>query len=95
MSSKRTPTTQVKPVAQESGGPGRHGLTALYRSGGEELHHLDVDVEAASLTRRGTVAVRAGVQYAWPHPSRQYLSQLHGETYYASSDAGSHAIPRE
>ena len=32
----------------------RQGITALYRSVGEELHHFDVDVKAASLTRRGT-----------------------------------------
>lgn len=63
------------------GGSARHRLTALYRSVGEELHHFDVDVEAAALTRRGTVRVPAGVQYVWPHPSRQYL-------YVASSDRG-------
>jgi 6-phosphogluconolactonase (cycloisomerase 2 family) len=57
-------------------------ITALYRSVGEELHHFDVDVDAASLTRRGTVGVPAGVQYVWPHPSRRYL-------YVASSDRGS------
>jgi 6-phosphogluconolactonase len=48
---------------------------------GEGLHHFDVDVEAASLTQRGTVTVPAGVQYVWPHPSRQYL-------YVASSNRG-------
>lgn len=48
---------------------------------GEELDHFDVDVETAALTRRGAVKVPAGVQYAWPHPSRQYL-------YVASSDRG-------
>jgi 6-phosphogluconolactonase (cycloisomerase 2 family) len=53
----------------------------LYRSVGEELHHFDVDVGAASLTSRGTVTVPAGVQYVWPHPSRQYL-------YVASSNRG-------
>ena len=63
------------------GGSPRHRVTALYRSVGEELHHFDVDVETAALTRRGTVRVPAGVQYAWPHPSRQYL-------YVASSDRG-------
>ena len=52
----------------------------MYRSVGEELHHFDV--EAASLTRRGTVKVPAGVQYVWPHPSRHYL-------YVASSNRGS------
>ena len=59
----------------------KQGITALYRSVGEELHHFDLDVEAASLTRRGTVRVPAGIQYVWPHPSRQYL-------YVASSDRG-------
>ena len=48
---------------------------------GEERHHFDVDLEAASLTQRGTVTVPAGVQYVWPHPSRQYL-------YVASSNRG-------
>ena len=66
---------------QGSGGSARQSPTALYRSVGEELHHFDVDVEAASLTQRGTVRVAAGVQYVWPHPSRQYL-------YVASSNRG-------
>jgi 6-phosphogluconolactonase (cycloisomerase 2 family) len=48
---------------------------------GEELHHFDVDVDAASLTQRGAVMVPAGVQYVWPHPSRRYL-------YVASSNRG-------
>jgi 6-phosphogluconolactonase len=73
VSSRRRRTTQPDAV--------RPGPTALYRSVGEELHHFDVDVEAASLTRRGTVKVPAGVQYVWPDPSRQYL-------YVASSNRG-------
>ena len=81
MSSRRTPTTDGRALPQGEGGPARPGLTALYRSVGEELHHFDVDVESASLTRRGTVAVPAGVQYVWPHPSGQYL-------YVASSNRG-------
>jgi 6-phosphogluconolactonase (cycloisomerase 2 family) len=68
-------------VTPGSTGAARHGLTALYRSVGAELHHFDVDVPGASLTRRGTVRVPAGVQYVWPHPSRQYL-------YVASSNRG-------
>jgi 6-phosphogluconolactonase len=82
VSSRREPTPQANAVTPGSGGQAGHGRTALYRSVGEELHHLDVDVEAASLTRRGTVTVPAGVQYAWPHLSRQYL-------YVASSNRGS------
>ena len=81
MSSRRKPPTRANAVKQGSGGSAPQGLTALYRSVGEELHHFDVDVEAASLTRRGTVKAPAGVQYVWPHPSRQYL-------YVASSNRG-------
>ncbi len=82
MSPRQKPTTQANAVTQGSGGVAEQGRTALYRSVGEELHHFDVDVEAASLTGRGAVKVPAGVQYVWPHPSRQYL-------YVASSDRGS------
>jgi 6-phosphogluconolactonase len=71
----------AKTVTQGSGGSARQGITALYRNVGEELHHFDVDVETASLTRRGTVKVPAGIQYVWPHPSKRYL-------YVASSDRG-------
>ena len=42
---------------------------------------LDEVKLAAPLTRRGTVKVPAGIQYVWPHPSRQYL-------YVASSNRG-------
>jgi 6-phosphogluconolactonase len=82
VSARQNPTTQANAVRQSPGGSAREGLTALYRSVGEELHHFDVDVGAASLTRRGTVKVPAGVQYVWPHPSRHYL-------YVASSNRGS------
>jgi 6-phosphogluconolactonase (cycloisomerase 2 family) len=53
---------------------------ALYASVGPELTQYDVDVEAAVLVRRGTVALPANVHYAWPHASSQYL-------YVASSDS--------
>ena len=55
---------------------------ALYASVGPELTQYDVDVAAATLTRRGTVRVPANVQYVWPHASRQFL-------YVASSDSAS------
>jgi len=55
---------------------------ALYASVGPELTHYDVDVEAATLTRRGTVALPANVHYCWPHASRPIL-------YVASSDSDS------
>ena len=59
----------------------QNGL-ALYANVGPELTHYDVDVDAATLTRRGTVRLPANVQYAWPHASRRFL-------YVASSDSAS------
>jgi 6-phosphogluconolactonase len=55
---------------------------ALYASVGVDLTQYDVDVDAAALTRRGTVRVPANVQYVWPHASRRFL-------YVASSDSAS------
>ena len=55
---------------------------ALYANVGAELTHYDVDVAGATLTRRATVTLPAGVQYAWPHVSRRYL-------YVATSSSAS------
>jgi 6-phosphogluconolactonase len=55
---------------------------ALYASVGPELTHYDIDVAAATLTRRGTVSLPANVHYVWPHASRKFL-------YVASSDSAS------
>src|SRR4051794_32283365 len=55
---------------------------ALYASVGPELTQYDVDVEAATLTRRGAVTLPANVHYCWPHASRPIL-------YVASSDSAS------
>jgi 6-phosphogluconolactonase len=54
-------------------------MIALYANVGPELTQYDVDVDGATLTRRGTVTLPANVQYAWPHASRRFL-------YVASSD---------
>src|SRR5271154_7027869 len=53
---------------------------ALYASVGPELTHYEVDVEGATLARRGTLSLPANVHYAWPHRSRRVL-------YVASSDS--------
>jgi 6-phosphogluconolactonase len=45
----------------------------FYASAGQELTLYDLDVAAASLTRRGSVTLPANVQYAWPHPNRKFL----------------------
>ena len=58
------------------------GKVVLYNTVGEDVTQYDVDVEAATLTQRATIRVPANVQYAWPHPSREFL-------YVATSNRGS------
>ena len=55
---------------------------ALYQSVGAQLRHFDVDVPSATLTPRAALAMPSNVQYAWPHPSRQFL-------YVSTSDSAS------
>jgi 6-phosphogluconolactonase (cycloisomerase 2 family) len=55
---------------------------ALYAAIGPDLTHYDVDVDAATLTRQGTVTMPANVHYCWPHAARPIL-------YAASSDSDS------
>jgi hypothetical protein len=45
---------------------------ALYSAVGDELTHFDLDVEAATLSKRATITVPAGVS-TWPHPSHRFL----------------------
>ncbi len=59
---------------------------ALYASVGAELTQYDVDVDSATLTRRGSVRLPANVQYAWPHASRSHL-------YVATSNGASSTKP--
>ncbi len=56
--------------------------TVLYASIGAELIQFDMDAEAATLTRRGSVTLPANVQYVWPHANRKFL-------YAATSDSAS------
>jgi 6-phosphogluconolactonase len=65
-------------LAQTSAPPGavhssRPGSAVLYAAVGPELTWYDVDVEGATLARRGSVTLPENVQYAWPHPSRKYF----------------------
>jgi 6-phosphogluconolactonase (cycloisomerase 2 family) len=48
--------------------------TVLYQSIGAEIFRWDVDVVAASLTRRESVVVPSNVQYVWPHPSKKFIT---------------------
>ena len=59
----------------------RPGKVALYASVGAEFTQYDVNVDGTELVKRGSVTLPAGVQYAWPHVSSQYL-------YVASSNGG-------
>lgn len=42
---------------------------ALYSGVRPDFTHYEVDVDAATLAKRGSVKLDAGVQYAWPHTS--------------------------
>src|SRR5215813_9320407 len=65
-------------VTSGSGGGG--GRTVFYQAVGDRLTQWDVDVDSAALTQRASITLPSNVQYAWPHPSRQYL-------YVSTSDA--------
>src|SRR6185436_10071528 len=45
----------------------------LYSAVDDEVTHFDVDVDAATLTRRSSIRVPSYVQEGWAHPSREYL----------------------
>jgi 6-phosphogluconolactonase len=57
------------------------GAVVLFAGLGSELIQYDVDVDRATLTRRGSVTMPANVQEAWRHPSKPIL-------YMAWSDRG-------
>jgi 6-phosphogluconolactonase (cycloisomerase 2 family) len=63
------------------------GKVALYATVGPELTQYDVDVDAATLTKRGSLTLPANVQEATPHPSKQYL-------YIAWSNGGPSNLPQ-
>src|SRR5207302_958782 len=46
---------------------------AFYASVGPELTLYGVDADSAVLTRKSSVQLPGNLQYAWPHPSRQYF----------------------
>jgi len=60
---------------------GARAKTVLYSAVGGELTLYSMDVDEASLVKRNTVSLPANIQYAWPHPSRQYF-------YVVSSGGG-------
>jgi 6-phosphogluconolactonase len=62
------------------------GKVVLYAAVGAELTQYDVDLDTATLVKRGSVTLPANVQEAVVHPSRQYL-------YIAWSNGGPSNIP--
>jgi 6-phosphogluconolactonase len=59
---------------------------ALYQSVGDQLTHFEVDIEAATLTRRASIKLPSSVQYVWPHPTQPFM-------YVSTSDAASGNTP--
>ncbi|MBI3047723.1 MAG: beta-propeller fold lactonase family protein [Acidobacteria bacterium] len=53
--------------------PASAAKAIVYAALGAELTQYDIDVERATLTKRGSVTLPANVQEAAPHPSRRYL----------------------
>ena len=51
----------------------RGAPSVLYSAVGNTMTHYDVDMAAATLTRRGSIEIPGAIQYAWPHPSNRYL----------------------
>ena len=72
---------------------------SFYASLGPNLILYDLDVTAASLSRRTRVSLPANLQYAWPHPSRHFLYVMasngqppSGPTGAAGADKNHYAI---
>jgi 6-phosphogluconolactonase len=63
------------------------GRVVLYAAVGAELTQYDVDVDTATLVKRGSITLPTNVQEAVAHPSRQYL-------YIAWSDGGPSNVPQ-
>ena len=60
--------------AEAISGPAQAQATvALYASVGPKLNLYGLDAGAATLTPKGGVSLPANVQYAWSHPSREFL----------------------
>ncbi len=74
----------------------RSSRAALYAGLGPELMQYDVDAEHAELIKRGSVTLPGNVQYAWPHPSKQYFYVIWSTggppTPGVSSSGGRHGV---
>ena len=66
----------------------------LYAATGAELTQYDVDPAGASLKKRNSVRLPANVQYAWPHPSGEYLYVAWSDGGAAAAAPGTAVVPR-
>jgi 6-phosphogluconolactonase len=73
---------ESKPGGKTSGS----GKVALFAAVGAELTQYDVDVDGATLVKRGSLTLPANVQEAAQHPSKRYL-------YVAWSNGGPSNLP--
>src|SRR5215468_3012011 len=78
--------SSAAPSVAAAGSGGGGPRTVLYQSVGDRLTQWDVDVDAATLTRRAFLTLPSNVQYVWPHPTRKVL-------YVSTSDAASGNAP--
>ena len=79
----QTQTNLESKSASKTSGSGK---VVLYAAVGAELTQYDVDLDGATLGKRGSVTLPANVQEAWPHPSKRYL-------YVAWSNGGPSNLP--
>jgi 6-phosphogluconolactonase len=79
MIDRRMLTTLLAGVAAAPGltrlawGQGAKSQAVFYAAVGPDLTLYGVNAEDATLTKRNTVTLPGNVQYAWPHPSRQFF----------------------
>ena len=67
----------------------------LYAAVGPDLTWYDMDVEHATLAKRGSVTLPANVEEAWAHPSKQYLYvawSSRSPTYGSGSTGSQHGV---
>jgi 6-phosphogluconolactonase len=86
MIDRRTLTTllagaAIAPGMKASWGQAAKGQTVFYSAVGPEFTLYGMNVDDATLAKHNTVTLPGNVQYAWPHPSRQYF-------YVVSSGGG-------
>lgn len=60
----------------------------FYASAGPKLTRYSLEVPAATLTPQDSITLPANVQYAWPHPSRQFLYVVASNTQPGSGPMG-------